>query len=91
MEHVRLRFHIPVFEDPDPERPCRFRVTGFIDETILDKAPDDYFKFWGLEYIVDTDRRVFDVSRQLLIDEKFNTLKEHWAEWARRVESKYRK
>jgi hypothetical protein len=82
--------HIPVFEDPEDERPCRFRVRGDIDETIRSDGPADYFKFWGLEYIVDTDRRVYDVARQLLLDERFNTLEEHWAEWTRRAEAKYR-
>ncbi len=82
--------HIPVFEDPDEDRPLRFRVRGEIDETIPSNGPSDYFKFWGLEYIVETDRRVYDVARQLLLDERFNTLDEHWAEWTRRSEAKYR-
>jgi hypothetical protein len=84
----RFLIHIPVFEDPEADRPCRFRVRGDIDETIKSDGPTDYFKFWGLEYIVDTDRRVFDVTRQLLLDERFNTLDEHWAELTRRAQSK---
>ncbi|MGH9515399.1 MAG: hypothetical protein ACRD3P_06940 [Terriglobales bacterium] len=79
---------IPAFEDPDEDRPRRFRVRGDIDETIPSHGPSDYFKFWGLEYIVDADRRVYDVTRQLLLDEGFNTLDEHWAELTRRAQSK---
>jgi hypothetical protein len=72
----------------DDHRPRRFRVRGDIDETIPSDGPSDYFKFWGLEYIVETDRRVYDLARQLLLDEPFNTLDEHWAEWSRRAELK---
>lgn len=66
--------HIPVFEDPEEDSPCRFRVRGDIDETIPSDGPSDYFRFWGLEYIVETDRRVYEVAGQLLLDERFNTL-----------------
>lgn len=82
--------HIPVFEDPEENRPCRFRVRGDIDETIPSEGSSDYFKFWGLEYMVETERRVYDVAQQLLLDERFNTLDEHWAEWTRRWEAKKR-
>jgi hypothetical protein len=90
-DHLKLRdgesplvIHIPVFEDTDEDRPCRFRVRGDIDENLPSDGPADYFKFWGLEYIVETDRRVYDVARQLLLDESFNTVEEHWADWTRR-------
>jgi hypothetical protein len=83
--------HIPVFEDPEEDRPRRFRVRGNIDETILTEGPGDYFKFWGLEFIVETDRRVYDVARQLLLDESFNTLEQHWDELRRRAELRFRK
>lgn len=82
--------HIPVFEDPDKNRSRRFRVRGDIDETIPSDGPADYFRFWGLEYVVETERRVYDVTRQLLLEERFNTLDEHWAEWARRAEARNR-
>jgi hypothetical protein len=80
--------HIPVFEDLEEDRPCKFRVRGDIDETICSDGPADYFKFWGLEYVVEADRRVYDVARRLVFDERFNTLEEHWAEWTRRAESR---
>jgi hypothetical protein len=32
---------------------------------------------------------VFDVQRQLLLDEQFNTLDRHWAEMTRRAEIKF--
>jgi len=40
--------HVPVFEDPDPKRSCRFRETARVDETIRGKAPKDYVAYWGL-------------------------------------------
>lgn len=80
--------HIPVFEDPDEDRPCRFRVIGDIDETIRSSGPEDYLKFWGLEYDVSDDRRVFDVSRELLLDEEFWTLDRYWAEMTRRFRAR---
>lgn len=80
--------HIPVLEDPDEDRPCRFRVIGNIDETIRSKGPADYFGFWGLVYDRARVVRVYDVARQLLIDENFSTLEGHWAEMERRWRAK---
>lgn len=86
--HEPYTIDIPVFEDPEGDRPCRFRVIGDIDETIRSSGPEDYVRFWGLEY--DHARlRVFDVQRQLLLDEQFNTLDRHWAELRRRAEIKF--
>jgi hypothetical protein len=79
---------IPVFEDPEEDRPSRFRVIGDIDETIRSRGPEDYLGFWGLEYD-HAGLRVFDVQRQLLLDERFNTLDRHWAEMRRRAEIKF--
>ena len=79
---------IPVFEDPEEERPCRFRVIGDIDETIRSRGPKDYLGFWGLEYD-HAGLRVFDVQRQFIVDERFNTLDRHWAEMSRRAEIKF--
>jgi hypothetical protein len=79
---------ISVFEDPEEDRPCRFRVIGNIDETIRSRGPEDYVGFWGLEYD-HAGLRVFDVQRQLLLDERFNTQDRHWAEMRRRFEIKY--
>jgi len=82
--------HIPVFEDPEEDRPSRFRVIGNIDETIRSDSQQDYFHFWGLEYLYDRVKRVYDARTQLLIDSDFNTLKQHWAELMRRSEAKWR-
>jgi hypothetical protein len=79
---------IPVFEDPDEDRPSRFRVIGNIDETIRSQGPEDYVGFWGLEYD-HAGLRVFDVQRQLLLDEQFNTLDRYWQEIARRAEIRF--
>ena len=74
--------HIPVFEDTDRDRVTRFRVIGDIDETIRSQGPEDYYRYWGLEY--DYGRRVYDVERRLLLDEMFVTQDEYWADWTRR-------
>jgi hypothetical protein len=81
---IPFLIHVPVFEDLEKDRLGRFRVRGHIDETIRSDGPAEYFTFWGLEYILDTDRRVYDVTRRLLLDERFSTLEEYWAEWTRR-------
>jgi hypothetical protein len=83
-----LAIHIPVLEDPDEDRPCRFRVIGHIDETIRSRGSEDYFGFWGLIYDRAREVRVYDVRRQLLIDETFNTLEGHWEEMNRRWRAK---
>ncbi|HEV7522630.1 MAG TPA: hypothetical protein VGP89_16115 [Candidatus Angelobacter sp.] len=83
--HAPYTIHIPVFEDPEEDRPCRFRIIGDIDETIKSNGHEDYVAFWGLEYD-HAGLRVFDVQRQLLLDEQFNTLDRHWAEIMRRVQ-----
>jgi len=82
--------HIPVFEDPEQDRPCRFRVVGNIDETIRSKSPQDYLHFWGLEYLYDRVKRVYDVGAQFLIDSDFNTVEQHWAELTRRWQARQR-
>jgi hypothetical protein len=64
-------------------------VRGFVDETILGNAPDDYFKFWGLEYDI-FRTRVYDLTNRMLLDEEFNTLERHGAELTRRFELKHR-
>jgi hypothetical protein len=72
------RIHIPVFEDQDKDRPYRFRVIGYFDETISAKGPQDFFGFWGLEYDKANTVRVYDVKRQLLIDDNFGTLEQYY-------------
>jgi hypothetical protein len=79
---------IPVLEDPEEDRPCRFRVIGHMGETIESRGVEDYMGFWGLEYDP-WGLRVFDVQRQLLLDEPFNTLERHWAEMSKRDEIKF--
>ena len=82
--------HIPVFEDPDAERPCKFRVVGDMGETISSSGPDDYLGHWGLVYDRGSTVRVYDVAHRLLIDERFNTLEEHWRELSWREMAKMR-
>lgn len=66
-------------EDTAPDRICRFRVTGNIDETIVSKDPQDYVAFWGIVYDEARVERVYDVKRQLLLDCAFYTQDQYWA------------
>ena len=76
--------HIPVLENPDRESVYRFRIVEEIDETIIPKGAEDYFKFWGLEYAINRSKRVYDVNREFLIDSEFCTLWEYFDEARRR-------
>jgi len=69
--------HVPVFEDPTPDRPCRFRMLLEVDETIK-VTTEDYFRLWGLSYDFSNNQRVYDVSRKLLVDQGFMDRKEYW-------------
>ena len=80
--------HIPVFEDQNEDRLCRFRVLLDVDETIRNIAPSDYFKFWGLWYDYSGAFRVYDLERRLLLDTEFYTLDRYWEEWKRRRQEK---
>lgn len=78
--------HIPVLEDPEEDRPCRFRIIGDIDETIGSKDSKDYFNFWGIEYDRYPSIQVYDVQKKLLIDDNFHTLEQHWAALTKKAE-----
>jgi hypothetical protein len=80
-----FEIHIPVFEDPAKDRPARFRVLLDVDETIPRVTVADYLGFWGLSYVYARSRRVYDVSRRLLIDEGFLTREEYWSIWEQRL------
>lgn len=79
-----LEIHIPIFEDPAKDRPARFRVLLDVDETIPSISAADYLRFWGSSYVYANSRRVYDVSRRLLIDERFLTREEYWSIWEER-------
>lgn len=79
---VPFEVHIPVFEDPE-KRLCRFRDLLDVDETIENITQADYFRYWGVRYNLEGQVRVFDVSRKLLIDERYLTRREYWEEWHR--------
>lgn len=86
-----LEIHVPVFEDPAKDRPCRFRVKLDVDEDISGISKADYFRLWGLRYDYAGDR-VFDVEKGLLIDNEFFDLNRYWGvmeeRWAREREGK---
>jgi hypothetical protein len=78
-----FEIHVPVFEDPAKDRPCRFRVKLDVDETISGISKSDYFRLWGLRYDYAGDR-VFDIDKGLLIDNEFYALNRYWSEMEER-------
>ncbi|HXA78694.1 MAG TPA: hypothetical protein VNV41_16285 [Candidatus Acidoferrales bacterium] len=76
-----FEIQIPIFEDPAEDRPYRFRQILEEDETIpLEQfSAADYFRLWGLQFDYAGLMRVYDVERQLLIDESFYTRSQYWA------------
>lgn len=86
-----LEIHVPVFEDPAKDRPCRYRVKLDVDENISGISKADYFRLWGLRYDYAGDR-VFDVEKGLLIDNEFFALNQYWEvmeeRWARERDGK---
>lgn len=74
-----FEIHIPIFEDPSKDRPCRFRVKLDVDETISSFSNSDYFRMWGIYYDY-AGSRIFDVENGLLIDNDFYELDRYWSE-----------
>lgn len=72
--------YIPVFEDP-ARAVSRYRMLLDVDETIRNITSKAYFEYWGIRYDFECASRVFDVTRQLLIDERFLTQDEYRREW----------
>jgi hypothetical protein len=75
---VPYEIHIPVFEDPAPDRPSRFRVLLDVDETIPHIGADDYYRYWGLWFDYFGRRRIFDVARKIILDASFLKRTEYW-------------
>jgi hypothetical protein len=69
---------IPIFEDTTPEAASRFRQVGDIDETLVVPEKDAYVTYWGAQYDYARTTRVFDVKRQLLLDESYLELNQYW-------------
>jgi hypothetical protein len=82
-----FEIYIPIFEDPTVDRPSRFRLLLHYDETIPSVSASDYFVYWGLWYDFSHKHRVYDVQRQLLIDEGFLTKEQYWAVLEKRWEA----
>ena len=78
-DYAPFEVHIPVFEDPETQRDFKFRIIGKIDETIRAKGSEDYFRYWGLKYDLHAPR-VFDVPNQLILEDGWKTLEQHWNE-----------
>jgi hypothetical protein len=76
-----FEIYIPIFEDLAHDRLVRFRVLLDVDETISHRTGSDYTRYWGLRYDYAGVYRVFDVARNLILDEEFWTLHRYWAEW----------
>lgn len=75
---------IPIFEDPADDRPCRFRQLLDLDETIRNITTDQYLSLWGAEYDYACAARVYDVKKQLLLDDEFYTRSRYWQAMNRR-------
>jgi hypothetical protein len=80
--------HVPVVEDPDTERPCRFRVIAHVDETINDKGSKDYLAYWGVVYDRPPALKVYGVDQASLLHERFNTVEDYWQDLSRRINEK---
>jgi hypothetical protein len=80
-----IEIHVPVVEDPDEERPCRFRVVAHVDEAITGRGPNDYLGHWGLVYDRAFTVKVYDVEQRLLLHERFNTVEEYWSDLSRKA------
>lgn len=76
-----FEIYIPIFEDQADDRLVRFRVLLDVDETIRHRTGSDYARYWGLRYDYAGVYKVFDVGRDLIIDQEFWTLHRYWAEW----------
>jgi len=74
-----FEIRIPVLEDTSGDRIGRFRAVLEVDEMIAKRKPEDYFGFWGLWYDYSRQFRVFDIKRQLLLDEGFLSRERYWA------------
>jgi hypothetical protein len=85
-----FEIHVAVVEDPEEDRPCRFRVRGEWDETIRGNGASDYFGFWGLVYIRASIERVFDVKIQRILGDRFNTIEQHWRHLSWRAQTEAR-
>ena len=78
------RIHIPVIEDQKADRVYRFRIIENFDEVLRANGAQDYLGFWGLEYDRTLAMRIFDVNRQVLIDDRYYTLGEYYSALDRR-------
>lgn len=78
-----FKIHVPVFEDPAKDRPCRFRVKLDVDDTISSFSNSDYIRLWGIYYDY-AGGRVFDVEKELVIDNEFYELDRYWCEMKER-------
>ncbi len=78
---------IPIFEDTNEDRLCRFRELLDVDEPIRDISEKDYLNLWGIQYDYLGTTRVFDVTKAVLLDEEFQTQSQYWYAWDRRRKS----
>ena len=72
--------YVPVFKDPKENPPCQFRAILDVDETIRNISSVSYYEFWGLDYGLAREYRVYDVKQKILIDEQFCRRDRYWKE-----------
>lgn len=78
---------IPILEDVAEKRLCRFRELLDVDETIRDLGDERYLELWGAQYDYSATSRVYDVQKQVLLDEKFYTRGEYSRLWMQHNET----
>ncbi len=89
--HLRLdsgeypfELHLPLLEDTEAGRISRFRQLLDVDETIVNRSSEDYFKYWGAYYDLARCSKVYDVTRGLLLKDDYLTRARYWTEWESR-------
>jgi hypothetical protein len=65
--------HTPIYNHPDSNNLCDYRVKLEYDEIITEFKKDDYLKFWGIKF--KKRKMVYDVENGKFLKEKFYTQK----------------
>ena len=71
--------HIPILNDKDCSF-CKFRSPLEYDETLVPFKANDYLKYWGIIYNLETQCSVYDAESKLMLNMPFLTEEEYWRE-----------
>jgi len=69
--------HIPILNDKDCTF-CQFRSPLEFDETLVPFEANDYLKYWGIVYNLDTPSSVYDAESKLMLNMPFLSEEEYW-------------